>query len=57
MEYNNINNLSMTGGDDFTNINQILDRCVLLDINQTILSNKIFDSITDTRFDGDLELN
>jgi hypothetical protein len=57
MQYNNINNLSMTGGDDFTDISQILDRCVLLDVNQTILSNKIFDSITDTRFDGDLELN
>jgi hypothetical protein len=57
MQYNNINNLSMTGGDDFTDISQILDRCVLLDVNQTILSNKIFDSITDTRFDGDVELN
>ena len=41
MQYNNINNLSMTGGDDFTDISQILQRCVLLDVNQTILSNKI----------------
>lgn len=57
MQYNNINNLSMTGGDDFTDISQILERCVLLDVNQTILSNKIFDSITNTTFDGDVELN
>ena len=57
MQYNNINNLSMTGGDDFTDISQILERCVLLDVNQTILSNKIFDGITNTQFDGDVELN
>ena len=47
----------MTGGDDFTDISQILERCVLLDVNQTILSNKIFDGITNTQFDGDVELN
>jgi len=57
MNFTNINNLSMTGGDDFTDINQIIERCVLLDVNQTIVSSKTFDNTTTTTFDGTLVSN
>ena len=48
MDYTNINNLSMTGGDDFTDINGLLSRCVLLDTNQNnIIGEKTFKPTTD----------
>jgi len=57
MNFTDNNPLSMTGEDSFTSINQILQRCVLIDTNQTILSSKIFEATTTTTFDGDVELN
>jgi hypothetical protein len=56
MNFTDNNPLSMTGEDSFTSINQILQRCVLIDTNQTILSSKIFEATTTTTFDGDVEL-
>jgi len=47
----------MRGGDDFTNINEILDRAVLLDTTQTISSDKTFSVGTTTTYDGDVVLN
>ena len=57
MNFTDNNPLSMTGEDSFTSINQILQRCVLIDTNQTILSSKIFEATTTTTFDGDVEFN
>jgi hypothetical protein len=57
MNFTDNNPLSMTGEDSFTSINEILARCVLIDTNQTILSNKTFEATTTTTFDGDVELN
>jgi hypothetical protein len=57
MNFTDNNPLSMTGEDSFTSINQILQRCVLIDTNQTILSSKTFEATTTTIFDGDVELN
>ncbi len=57
MDFTSNNNLSMTGGDQFTDIDGILARCVLLDENQTIVSSKIFDSSTTTTFDGVVDFN
>jgi hypothetical protein len=55
MNYTNINNLSMTGGDDFSDINLILDNVVLVDTTQTITGNKLISGTT--TFTGDIVAN
>lgn len=57
MDYStNGSSLSMSGGDDFTSINEVLDRTVLLDTTQTIRSAKTFADGYTQQFDEGLEV-
>ena len=58
MEYSSgSSSLSMSGGDDFTGITEVLDRAVLLDSVQTINSAKTFGAGYTQQFDGGVILN
>jgi len=57
MEYTSgSSSLSMSGGDDFTGITEVLDRAVLLDSVQTIRSAKTFADGFTQQFDEGLEI-
>ena len=58
MEYTSgSSSLSMSGGDDFTGIQEVLDRAVLLDTTQTISSDKTFGVGFTQTYDGSVVLN
>jgi len=55
MEYSTSgSSLSMRGGDDFTSINEVLDRAVLIDTTQTITGSKTYADTTTQQFNGEV---